>query len=201
MRGSIRRLFENFNYYGKISKVEDVARRYFVMNAFDGTLTMLGIIFGSYFAVGVQPRFVVSAGLGAIIAMTISGFGGTFMTETAERKRKLKKIEKRLLRKLKGTQREKAAFFASVYAAIVNGVSPALAALICVFPYILALWGIFSGVLVFYLSLGISTLVLFSLGLYLGKLSKENALLLGIKMLIVGLAVGIVSFLLEFMIK
>ena len=201
MRGLVERLVEDFKYYGRISGVGSVVRRYFVMNAFDGTLTMLGVILGSYFAVGVRPRFVVSAGLGAMIAMVVSGFAGTFMTESAERARELKRIERKLLRRLRGTERERAAFFASVYAAVVDGVSPALAALVCVFPYILALWGVLSGELVFYLSLVISALVLFGLGWYLGRISKENAMIQGVKMVLVGLIVGIVSSLLEFVIK
>lgn len=201
MRGVLRRLLEDFRYYAKISSVGEVARRYFVMNAFDGTLTMLGIIMGSYFAVGVQPKFVVSAGLGAVLAMALSGFAGTFMTETAERKKRLKDIEKKLLIKLKGTEQEKSASFASIYAALVDGVSPALAALVCVFPYIIGLGGTINGDIVIHLSLAIGGVILFSLGFYLGKLSKENALVMGLRMILVGLVVGVLSLLINTVIK
>jgi predicted membrane protein (TIGR00267 family) len=198
MRGTLHRLIEEFNYYSKISKVAEVARRYFVMNAFDGTLTMLGIMLGSYFVAGVQPKFVVGAGVGAIFAMAVSGFAGTFMTETAERKSKLKYMERKMLKKLKGTETEKAMSFASVYAAVVDGLSPALAGLVCVFPYILGLMGILSGDFIFYFSMAISAVVLFTLGVYLGGISKENAWLMGLKMILIGLFVGVLSFLLEF---
>ena len=194
-------MIKDLRYYAKISKVGDVARRYFVMNAFDGTLTILGILLGSYFVVGVQPHFVVSAGLGAVFAMVISGFAGTFMTETAERKNRLTEIEKMLLRKLKGTEQEKSAVFASIYAALVDGTSPALAALICILPYIAGLFGFLQGEIIFYSSVLISTVILFTLGFYLGKLSREDTILMGLKMVFMGLIIGILSLMIDFLFK
>ena len=105
-----------------------------------------------------------------------------------------------MLKKMKGTEQEKGMKFASIYAAFVDGVSPALAAFVCLSPYLLALIGVLSGDSVFYASLAISAAVLFFLGVYLGRLSKENTLLMGLKMIALGLFVGALSFLIEFLV-
>ena len=106
-----------------------------------------------------------------------------------------------MLIKLKGTEHEKSAFFASAYAALVDGVSPALAAMLCVFPYFLGLVGVLSGEIIFYLSIAIGGIILFSLGFYLGKLSRDNEFILGLRMLFIGLIVGLLSIMLDFVIK
>ena len=86
-------LLKKSKEYIEIAKVGEIARRYFVLNAFDGALTVLGIIMGSY-VVGVKdPRVVIGASFGACLAMGVSGFWGAYMAERAERKRALKDLE------------------------------------------------------------------------------------------------------------
>ena len=41
---------EEMEQLARISNLGPIARRYFAMNAFDGTLTILGIILASHFA-------------------------------------------------------------------------------------------------------------------------------------------------------
>ena len=43
-------LMDRIEEYIKISNVGEISRRYFVMNAFDGALTMLGVIIGAHIA-------------------------------------------------------------------------------------------------------------------------------------------------------
>jgi predicted membrane protein (TIGR00267 family) len=68
-----------------------IARRCFVKNGFDGSMTMLGIIVGAWVVNATQTEIIVTSGLGACLAMGISGVSGAYMTERAERKRDLKK--------------------------------------------------------------------------------------------------------------
>ena len=45
-----------FRSYITIARASAIARRYFVMNAFDGALTILGVILGAFMATEVDPR-------------------------------------------------------------------------------------------------------------------------------------------------
>ena len=53
----------------RISRSEEIARRYFVVNGFDGALTMLGIIIGFYVSEPAGLGTIISACLGAAIAL------------------------------------------------------------------------------------------------------------------------------------
>ncbi len=57
---------KDFRDYVRVTKI---ARRYFVMNAFDGALTMLGILVGAYLSGNASTTLVITAGIGASIAM------------------------------------------------------------------------------------------------------------------------------------
>jgi len=116
----------SFRRYVKVTKLDEIARRYFVMNAFDGALTMLGILVGSYLSGNPDTHLVVLAGMGASIAMGISGMTGAYMTESAERTKKLKELESTMLVDLGNTIHGRASRFASVYTALVDGISPSL---------------------------------------------------------------------------
>jgi len=55
------------------------------MNAFDGATTVLGIVIGAYVAGITNEFWVIWSGLGATLAIGLSGFAGAYMTEEAER--------------------------------------------------------------------------------------------------------------------
>lgn len=127
--------------YIRITHVSGLARRYFIMNGFDGSMTMMGIIVGSW-VLGVEdPKIIVTAGLGGSLFMGVSGFFGAYITEKAERKRRLKTLERSMLTDLNESIHGEAYDFVSVYAALIDGLSPALTAVISLIPFILALRG------------------------------------------------------------
>jgi len=179
-----------FRNYVKITEADEIARRYFVMNAFDGSLTMLGIILGTYLAQVHDAKIVIGAGVGASLAMGMSGFFGTYMTERAERTRKLKKLERAMVTNLDETVWDNASSFVSVWAAFVDGLSPALAAIIAVVPFIFSSANLIDFDTALYGSLVLIALTLFMLGAYLGKISEENIPINGIRMLLVGALTG-----------
>ena len=179
-----------FRNYVKITEADEIARRYFVMNAFDGSLTMLGIILGTYLAQVHDAKIVIGAGVGASLAMGMSGFFGTYMTERAERTRKLKKLERAMVTNLDETVWDNASSFVSVWAALVDGLSPALAALIAVVPFVLSNLGLLDFYSALYGSLILIALTLFMLGAYLGRISEENIPINGLRMLLVGALTG-----------
>lgn len=171
--------------YLRISEAGGLIRRYFVMNAFDGALTIFGVILGAFVAGISDFSLVVSIGIATSIAVGISGVWGAFLTETAERKRELRSLERSLHRKLKGTEIERA-FTATTYiTAAVDGLSPFIAALVILAPFILALPGI-SVEGTYYVSFILAAAVFMFLGAYLGHISKENIFLSAIKLILAG---------------
>jgi len=180
---------KRWKQYSKISGVGAITRRYFVMNAFDGALTMLGVVIGAYISGMIaETTVIISAGIAGSIAMGASGVSGAYMTEKAERKKKIKQLEKAMLTDLekKGIH-HKSHRFATFFAAIVDGFSPALAAMIVISPFFLASFKIISAEMAFFSSISITLLVLVLLGGYLAKISDESVIKYGIQMLIVGL--------------
>ena len=86
---------ERIRRYLRVTRAAGIVRRYFVMNGFDGAMTMLGITLGSWAAQVENAEIIVLAGIGACIAMGVSGFSGAYMAEKAERERHLKELEEK----------------------------------------------------------------------------------------------------------
>ena len=178
---------ERWRRYHKISGVGNIARRYFVMNAFDGALTMLGVVIGAYVSGVLDSMMIITAGIAGSIAMGTSGMSGAYMTEKAERTKKLKELERAMLTDMKDGLHDKSHRFASVFAAIVDGVSPAVAAMAVITPFFASRLGIITVETAFFSCIGLTLLVLLLLGIYLAKISDESMIRYGIQMLFVGL--------------
>ncbi|ODS42660.1 MAG: hypothetical protein MSIBF_04985 [Candidatus Altiarchaeales archaeon IMC4] len=172
--------------YIKKLKEEDIARRYFVMNSFDGALTILGIIISMYLGGISDPRVVVIAGIGAATALGVSGFWGAYASERAERMHSLRELEQHMLSDLRGTDIEKEMKTIVLLVALVDGLSPFLVSLILVVPFI-----VLSAPASFYASMLMVVLILFVLGVLLAKISMESALRSGLKMVSAGVVIGI----------
>ncbi len=170
--------------------VAKIARRYLVMNAFDGVLTILGVIVGTFSANGfAHPDVVLSAGFGASLAMGVSGAMGTYLTERSERLRENGSGED----ELNGDVDEE-----SLFLALVDGLSPALATLIAIIPFILAIRYLISVELAFISSIIITAGELFGLGAFLGKIAGRNIVFHGLVTLIAGIAVFLIVSALPF---
>ena len=191
-----RKFFGKIRVYLKITKASGIARRYFVMNGFDGAMTVFGIVLGSWIAGVSKPEIIVLAGLGACLAMGFSGFFGAYMAEKAERERRLKEMEEATNNNVNPIQYE-AARFVTVYVALIDGLSPALTAIISIMPFIfvsLRWMTIFNAYMA---SLALSLATLFLLGIYLGKVARENGWLYGVAMLTVGAFTALIIFLIQ----
>ena len=164
-----------------------IARRYFIKNGFDGSMTLLGIVVGAWVVRNPDPKIIVTAGLGACLAMGVSGLFGAYMTEKAERKRHLKTLEATMLTDLSDSIHSDASNFVSIYAAIIDGVSPMLTAIVSLIPFILTLRGTLVIWDAYIISLILTLATLFSLGLYLGRIARENILLYGAQTVAAGL--------------
>jgi predicted membrane protein (TIGR00267 family) len=179
--------------YDKLANISEIARRYFAMNAFDGVLTIIGVLMGNFVAGVDDARIVLSTGLATSVAMGVSGLWGAYLTESAERKRDLDELNRVTLTDLTNTRIGRASRAAIFIVAIVDGLSPFMAALIVLIPFIMAgnsedlTWA-------YYTSLGLALLTLFTLGLFLGRISQGKMLVYGLKTVLAGVVSIVISF-------
>jgi predicted membrane protein (TIGR00267 family) len=166
------------------------------MNAFDGAMTSLGVVMGAWLANINEPRSIIGVILTGGVAMMVSGFSGTYMTESAERNHSLNELEDAMLINLDNTIYGQASRFVSIFAAIVDGSAPFLASIPALIPFILVP-SLLNIQIAFVLSIIATMSTLFSLGVYLGKISGENILISGAKMVVSGIAVAIIALLLN----
>ncbi|MBN1261134.1 MAG: hypothetical protein JXB35_10675 [Anaerolineae bacterium] len=172
--------------YSRIAGTGEIARRYFAMNAFDGVLTIIGVLMGNFVAGVRDAAIVINTGLATSIAMGISGLWGAYLTESAERERDLAELERSTLTDLKDTKIGRASRWAVVTVALVDGLAPFLAAVLVLLPLFFGNW--FRSVeLSYLLSLALSLGTLFGLGVFLGRISGRNILVYGARTLVAGL--------------
>ncbi|MBM4464035.1 MAG: hypothetical protein FJ014_00445 [Chloroflexi bacterium] len=191
--GFLARKLDELREYGAIASVGGIARRYLAMNAFDGVLTIIGVLMGNYAAHVRDPTIVIVTGTSTCIAMGVSGLWGAYLTEAAERKRELDDLESHTLTDLSMTKIGLASRVAVIVVALVNALAPFLAALVVLLPFF------FSNlladiVLSYYVSLGMALAVLFAIGVFLGSVSQESLIISGLKMI----GAGLVSILLSY---
>lgn len=178
----LKKITRRLREYNEILEIDALARRYLTLNAFDGALTILGIVVGSFFAGIGDVRIILIAGFGASLAMGVSGFWGSYLTEKAERKKELHELEKSMLTRLRKTKIGRASKAAPYIMSSIDGLAPFFAALFVLIPFFVLPIGI-----AYYLSIGLAFFLLFLLGMFLGKISKENMIMSGIKMAIAGI--------------
>ncbi len=196
---SFQKALHNLRAYDQLVGIGEIARRYFAMNAFDGVLTMIGIFMGNLAAGVDQPGIVLTTGLSTAIAMGVSGLWGAYLTETAERQRELDEMGRHTLTDLHDSRIGRASRTAVVIVAVVDGLSPLLAALTVLLPFIIIqLWPALIGSITYayYLSLSLSLVTLFGLGVFLGRISRQNWWLFGLKTIMAGIFSILISYLL-----
>jgi predicted membrane protein (TIGR00267 family) len=178
----------------KLTRSGAIARRYFVIGAFDGALTILGVIIGAYASQGhehpeVAVKLILAAGFSGGIALSISSTVGAYEAERVEHMLQHKQLEKAMLRPVEGDRVDAMRVSISV-SAMAHGVAPLVAAFVPLLPF-------------FFLSLndavvtaiGLTLGFLFVLGAYLGSLIKEMIVYTGLRFVIAGLATSIILLL------
>jgi len=188
---------ERYRQFAKFSQSGAINRRYFATNAFDGTLTIVGLILGSYFAIILNPITVVRAGIGACVAMMFSGFAGTFFAERLLQREQIQELEKAMLRKLDKSLPSKASNFVIISSALVDGIAPLLTGLLCLIPIIAAAMGLIVWNLAVFVSCIIGLAILFTLGFYIGKVARMNPLVQGAQTLFIGIGTVIAIILIQ----
>jgi len=99
----LKSLIEKWRKYSDLSNLGIIARRKFFNNAFDGALTCAGIVSGNFIFFIIHPTealssaFIIITGLSTALAIGISGLWGAFLSEEAERKKKLDDMKKEMV--------------------------------------------------------------------------------------------------------
>ena len=177
----------------EISHSKEIMRRYFVVNGFDGALTMLGLIMGFYVSDYVELAVVITTCLAAALALGMSGISSAYISEAAERRRALMELEKAMVTSLDESHHARAAIWIPWLVALVNGVAPLLFALIIISP----LWLARSGIMLAYepllIAMFVALTIVFLLGVFLGRIGGTFWLWSGLQSLAVASAtVGLI---------
>jgi predicted membrane protein (TIGR00267 family) len=193
--GWLRDKIATLRHYHRVAEVGEIARRYFAMNAFDGVLTTLGVLVGSYIGRVHSAHQVIAVGLGAAVAMGISGFYGSYLIERAERDRSLRELEDVTLSSLEDSDIAAASTYATIVIACVDGISPFVAAALVLLPFF---FGSVVSLNAAYVSgVVIAFVELFALGLFLGRVSRQRLIWSGMKLAVAGVLCLALSALLD----
>lgn len=186
-------LLERIKFLLEISRTREISRRYFVVNGFDGALTMLGIIMGFLFSEPTELTVVISTCLGASIALGVSGVSSAYISEVAERRRALSELEDAMVSDLHDSAHGHAARWVPVLIALVNGSSPLMISILIMLP----LWAANAGVALpaqpLYLAVAIALFLTFLLGIFLGRIAAVSWIRSGFQTLIIAvIATGLI---------
>jgi len=185
-----------FHLLFRVTSSHAIARRYFVVNGFDGALTMLGIIIGFYFSGEASISITISACLGAAIALGMSGLSSAYVSESAERRQELKELETAMVANLAESAHGRAARLIPMVIAFINGIAPLMIALIIISPLWLASPLEALAIEPMQAAIGVAFVIIFLLGVLLGKVSGTFWLLSGLRTLLIGLITCATIFLL-----
>jgi len=177
----------------EVSDSLSIMRRYFVVNGFDGALTTLGLIMGFYVSDRVELVVVITSCLAAALALGMSGISSAYISETAERRRNLVQLEEAMLSSLKDSHHAKAATWVPWLVALVNGIGPLIIALIIMLPLWLGQQGVLTGLNPLMLAMIVALVIIFLLGVFLGRVGGTFWLWSGLQSLAVAfLTVGLI---------
>lgn len=187
---------EEFAEYRRLASIDEIGRRVLANNAFDGILTIIGVLMGSFVAGVKNPHIVLSTGLATCLAMGISGAWGAYMAESAERKHDLQELEQAMLRDLSHSKQARAARFAIIVVALIDGLSPLVAGMTVLIPFLFS--GAWPDILYAYIaSIVVAMMGLFGLGAFLATVAHDNIFRIGVRMIFAGVVCIGLTFLLN----
>lgn len=169
----------------RLSGSQGIVRRYFVVNGFDGALTMLGLITGFLLAGAGDEALLLKTCLGTAIALGVSGVSSAWITESAEGKRALGHLEAAMIRDLNESAHGEATKTVPVLVAFVNGMAPLSISLLILAPLWWSVSGLPLPVSASYLSILMAASLVFLLGVFLGRVADISWLRSGFQTLVV----------------
>ena len=169
----------------KITGSQVIARRYFIVNGFDGALTMLGLLVGFYLSEDVRLPVVINVCLGVAIALGMSGVSSAYISEAAEKQRELRELEQAMVTDLGQSAHGQAARLLPMFIGFVNGVTPLIISLLILLPLWLAPTVAPFSAFPLESAFAMALIIIFFLGVYLGKVSHTFWLWAGLRTLLI----------------
>jgi predicted membrane protein (TIGR00267 family) len=188
-------LLDKARYLLRLTRTHGIVRRYFVVNGFDGALTMLGIITGFRFGTPADLAITINACLGAAIALGMSGMSSAWVSESAERRRALGELEAAMATDLLDSAHGRAARRVPLLIALVNGSAPLLISLLIIVPLWLAHAGVPLPVAPLHAAIAVALAAVFLLGVFLGRISGVSWARSGLQTLLIALATAALIYL------
>ena len=189
------RLLSQAKFLLDITRTHDIVRRYFVVNGFDGALTMLGLIIGFLITAPANLSVIINVCLGAAIALGMSGMSSAYISESAERRRALGKLEQAMISNLQESVYGDATYWLPLLIALVNGLAPFIISLLILLPLWLSNAGIPLPVSPLHAAIMVALLLIFLLGVYLGRIAGISWLRSGMQTLIVAVVTAALVYL------
>ena len=178
----------------ELTHSQGIMRRYFIVNGFDGALTMLGLILGFLFSTPTDINNIINVCMGASIALCVSGISSAYVSESAERKYVLTKLENAMITDLSQSSHAHAARIVPIVIALVNGLAPLLISLLILLPLWLYKSGMVLPISPLIISVFIAMTVIFLLGVFLSRVSGISWWQSGIRTLMVGILTDALIF-------
>jgi predicted membrane protein (TIGR00267 family) len=172
--------------------------RYVALGTLDGILAVMGVTLA---ASGVAsagslpiPNYVIGlTGLSGGIALALSNAFGSFIGERAEEARNLRELEQKMVideGALDDTLIHKQAKKRVYMSMFVHGFSSFIGSFVPVLPFIL----IPNRITATFTTITLCFFALVILGIYLGKVSRESLLKTSIEIVLIGVLIGVVSY-------
>lgn len=189
-------LFNQIRFLLQITRTHGIVRRYFVVNGFDGALTMLGLIIGFLVSAPANISVIINACLGAAIALGMSGVSSAYISEAAERRRDLLKLQEAMVKDLQQSAYGEAARRVPMLIALVNGLAPMIISLLIILPLWLFAMGIPLPLSPLYVAIIVALLLIFLLGVFLGRIAGIPWLRSGLRTLFIATLTAVLIYLL-----
>ena len=187
--------FRQVAFLLQITRTHDILRRYFVVNGFDGALTMLGLIIGFLVSAPADLAVIINACLGAAIALGVSGISSAYLSESAERKHVLKKLEEAMISDLHDSAHGEAARLIPFLVSLVNGIAPLFISLLIITPLWLANAGFSLPLSPLYVAIIVALSVIFLLGVFLSNVAGVSWLRSSMQTLLVAIVTAALIYL------
>jgi predicted membrane protein (TIGR00267 family) len=172
-----------------MTELGSLTRRYIVIGAFDGALTIVAIVLAAVASVlitgsHIDSETIILSGLGAAVGLAISSGWGAYEAERVERRLELDELEHVMHRSMKKSLQVQAIRFATFWGGIIHALAPLPASILPLIPIAL-LPADFVSAAAF--SVIVTLIFLMCLGIWMGRTAKINPITTGLRMVLAGL--------------
>jgi len=176
-------------------EVRAIARRYFVSNGFDGTLTGIGIVVGAVLSGIPNGTVVIRIGLSAAVGLGTSAVWSVWEIERAETRAEIRRLEAAMLVDLDDTRIQREQSTTRLVHSVASGLGPLLGILLPLTPFLFE-GGALTMVSAGFVSVAIAVCVLGAFGAYMGSISDQRWYVAAGRMGLAGIVVAAINLVL-----